>query len=343
MPIFSLWIAREVMRGLLSIHGESKLEGQEVLSKAKADAIYSILDANPKFYQPVNRKEVRSRMNICFRVKDVETEKRFLAGAEGRMLQGLKGHRSVGGVRISNYNAVPMENVQKLAEYLTNFAQQDRWDCSSCDFNIADWNSGCIVHWTSSSKISSSNKPTQPHPSHVSWLTQDPLTPLRRYVNCHMIINSTNQVVCCDVFHQERLSWNGLDFSKSFPGSGKAMVKLTYGALRNQRSRNSLRLRAKSGLYWTGQSRFFTYLKHSLLPKVFVTSSTWAISSHEPNHLTDRNITFSTVFKFKSSITASTQSSYRFSGFQRRSRVTHTFPNPGLYHSSYWRGTRSID
>lgn len=89
MPIFSIWIAGEVMRGLLA--RDSKIAGQEAVSNAKAETIYRILDANPEVYQPVNHKSVRSRMNICFRVKDAATEKEFLEGAEARMLQGLKG------------------------------------------------------------------------------------------------------------------------------------------------------------------------------------------------------------------------------------------------------------
>lgn len=123
MPIFSIWIAGEVVKGLISTHGNSKLAGQEALSNAKAEKIYRILDANPDVYQPVNDKNVRSRMNICFRVGNSITEKEFLEGAEKRMLLGLKGHRSVGGIRASNYNAVPMENVEKLAVYLTDFAK----------------------------------------------------------------------------------------------------------------------------------------------------------------------------------------------------------------------------
>ena len=95
MPIHTIWIAGEVMRGLLSTHGDSKLAGQEALSNAKSKVIYEILDANPDVYQPVNSRDVRSRMNICFRVKDLETERQFLTGAEERFLQGLKGHRSV--------------------------------------------------------------------------------------------------------------------------------------------------------------------------------------------------------------------------------------------------------
>ena len=111
------------MRGLLTTHGDSKLKGQEAVSNAKAEAIYQILDAFPDVFQPVNDKKQRSRMNICFRVMDPATEKEFLEGAEKRMLQGLKGHRTVKGIRISNYNAVSPEKNQKLAEYLIEFAQ----------------------------------------------------------------------------------------------------------------------------------------------------------------------------------------------------------------------------
>ena len=111
------------MQGLLQVHGDSKLEGQEALSGTKAKLIYDVLDSNPAVYQAVNDRGVRSRMNICFRVSDTATEKLFLEGAEKLLLQGLKGHRSVGGIRVSNYNAVPIENVQKLATYLSDFAK----------------------------------------------------------------------------------------------------------------------------------------------------------------------------------------------------------------------------
>lgn len=106
MPIFSIWIAREVMLGLLSAHGQSKLAGQESASNSKAEAIYRVLDANPEIYQPVNDKSVRSRMNICFRSVDDTTEKEFLAGAEKIYLQGLKGHRSV--VIHASFSQIPL-------------------------------------------------------------------------------------------------------------------------------------------------------------------------------------------------------------------------------------------
>ena len=125
LPIFSIWIAGEVMRSLLKVHGTQKTFSQENLANEKAKVIYDILDANPEVYQVCPDKKVRSRMNICFRVYkgDKEKEKAFIEGAEKRGLQGLKGHRSVGGVRASNYNAVPMENVKKLVLWLVDFAQ----------------------------------------------------------------------------------------------------------------------------------------------------------------------------------------------------------------------------
>ena len=118
------------MRSLLTVHGTQATFSQENLANAKAKIIYDILDKYD-IYKVCPGKEVRSRMNICFRVGgdgkgDAAMEKAFLEGAEKRGLQGLKGHRSVGGVRASNYNAVPMENVKKLAEWLETFAQEQK-------------------------------------------------------------------------------------------------------------------------------------------------------------------------------------------------------------------------
>lgn len=124
LPIFNLWIAGQVMADLMSAFGAQKVSGQEEIANQKAQLIYGALDNYPEVFQVVPDKSVRSRMNICFRVHggDDAKEKEFLAGAEKRLLQGLKGHRSVGGMRASNYNAVPLENVRKLVKYLEDFA-----------------------------------------------------------------------------------------------------------------------------------------------------------------------------------------------------------------------------
>ena len=126
LPIFSIYIAGLVLKDLISVHGPLNTGSQGRLSAAKADAIYSILDAHPKLFQVCADNSVRSRMNLCWRIGggDDALEKKFLAGAEKRGLLGLKGHRSVGGIRESNYNAVPMENVEKLAAWLKDFIKE---------------------------------------------------------------------------------------------------------------------------------------------------------------------------------------------------------------------------
>ena len=124
LPIFNLWIAGQVMANLVSTFGEKKVAGQEEIAVRKAELLYETLDKYPDVYRVVPDKSVRSRMNVCFRVHggDEAKEKEFLAGGEKRNLTGLKGHRSVGGIRASNYNAVPLVNVQKLVTYMVEYA-----------------------------------------------------------------------------------------------------------------------------------------------------------------------------------------------------------------------------
>jgi len=104
LPIFDVWVAGQVMAGLVDTYGVKKIGGQQEISDEKARIIYEVLDKYSDVYRVVPDKSVRSRMNICFRVHggDAEKEKAFLAGAEKRGLLGLKGHRSVGGIRASN-------------------------------------------------------------------------------------------------------------------------------------------------------------------------------------------------------------------------------------------------
>jgi phosphoserine aminotransferase len=104
LPIFDVWIAGKVMQTLVNTFQAQKIQGQEAMSQKKAELLYSVLDKNPEVYQVVPDKSARSRMNICFRVHgaDATKEKEFLEGAKSLNLLGLKGHRSVGGIRISN-------------------------------------------------------------------------------------------------------------------------------------------------------------------------------------------------------------------------------------------------
>jgi phosphoserine aminotransferase len=126
LPIFDVWIAGQVMERLLTIHSAPSIKGQQSESDKKASMLYGSLDGHADVYSVVPDKSVRSRMNLCVRVKgsDAEAEKAFLKGAEAKGLMGLKGHRSVGGIRVSNYNAVPVAAVEKLVGYLEEFAKE---------------------------------------------------------------------------------------------------------------------------------------------------------------------------------------------------------------------------
>jgi phosphoserine aminotransferase len=127
LPIFDVWIAGQVMQKLLDntdANSSAKIATQQAESDQKAATLYGVLDSSD-VYTVVPDKSVRSRMNLCFRVKggDADAEKAFLKGAESKGLLGLKGHRSVGGIRCSNYNAVPVPAVEKLAAYMQEFAE----------------------------------------------------------------------------------------------------------------------------------------------------------------------------------------------------------------------------
>lgn len=112
LPIFDVWIAGRVMQGLLSRHssGTPRIQGQQDESNHKAELLYGVLDKHSSTYHVVPHKTVRSRMNVCFRIGDTDQrdakEKTFLSGAAERKLLGCKGHRSVGGCRISNCESI---------------------------------------------------------------------------------------------------------------------------------------------------------------------------------------------------------------------------------------------
>ena len=90
---------------------------------AKANLLYAAIDASNGFYHcPVEQAD-RSRMNVPFTLKDANLDGEFLKQAGARGLLQLKGHRSVGGMRASIYNAMPLEGVQALVDFMNEFAQ----------------------------------------------------------------------------------------------------------------------------------------------------------------------------------------------------------------------------
>ncbi|KAI3327386.1 phosphoserine aminotransferase [Xylariaceae sp. AK1471] len=125
LSIFDVYVAGQVLKKLLQTY-PSGVEGQQAISDKKAQLIYDAIEAFPEIYKIIPNKAVRSRINICFRVTkggDVDAaERAFLEEGIAQGLTGLKGHRSLGGIRASNYNAVPVDGAEKLAKFIRAFA-----------------------------------------------------------------------------------------------------------------------------------------------------------------------------------------------------------------------------
>ena len=116
-----MYIAGQVLKRLLLQH--PKVQGQQTIAEEKAQLIYRALEAHSDIYMVIPDKTVCSRMNICFRIKGGDpAEEAFIKEAAALGLTGLKGHRSVGGVRASNYNSVTLQGAQKLANFIDAFA-----------------------------------------------------------------------------------------------------------------------------------------------------------------------------------------------------------------------------
>jgi phosphoserine aminotransferase len=116
-PSYSIYIAGLVFKWLKALGGLAEIERRNV---AKSKLLYDYLDTTGFYRNPV-AKEDRSRMNVPFTLPDAKLDEPFLKGAAERGMVQLKGHRSVGGMRASIYNAMPIEGVQRLVEYLREF------------------------------------------------------------------------------------------------------------------------------------------------------------------------------------------------------------------------------
>lgn len=87
----------------------------------KAELLYNVIDASGDFYRGCVEPEDRSLMNVTFRLASEELEKKFIKASEEEGFVGLKGHRSVGGLRASIYNAAPYESVKALTDFMSHF------------------------------------------------------------------------------------------------------------------------------------------------------------------------------------------------------------------------------
>jgi phosphoserine aminotransferase len=119
-PVFSIYVSLLNLRWLKSKGGVAEIEKE---NKAKAFALYTEIDRNPLF-KGTCAVEDRSRMNVCFVMNNPELEKPFLKFVDENGIEGLKGHRSVGGFRASIYNGLPITSVHHLIDLMQTFAEK---------------------------------------------------------------------------------------------------------------------------------------------------------------------------------------------------------------------------
>lgn len=120
-PSFNVYMVNLVLKWVKNEGGLAKIKER---NEKKAALLYNVIDQNSDFYQGHAQKEHRSIMNVTFRLPTEELEKKFVAEAAAEGMAGLKGHRSVGGIRASIYNAMPLKGCEKLAKFMEEFKNQ---------------------------------------------------------------------------------------------------------------------------------------------------------------------------------------------------------------------------
>jgi phosphoserine aminotransferase len=120
-PTYCIYIAKLVYEWILSLGGLSEMQKR---NQKKAALLYEYLDSQDYYIAPV-KKESRSMMNVTFVTGDADLDKKFASEAAASGLKNLKGHRSVGGMRASIYNAMPYEGVEALVAFMKEFAKNN--------------------------------------------------------------------------------------------------------------------------------------------------------------------------------------------------------------------------
>jgi phosphoserine aminotransferase len=120
-PTFGIYMIRNVLAWLKGLGG---LPAMEKRNREKAARLYEVIDANASFYRCPVERESRSVMNVVFRLPSEADEERFVKEAKAQGMVGLKGHRSVGGIRVSAYNAVEPAWIDALCEFMKAFAKR---------------------------------------------------------------------------------------------------------------------------------------------------------------------------------------------------------------------------
>ncbi len=121
-PAFSVYMVNLVLKWIKEQGG---LAAMERFNREKTNLLYETIDQSGGLYQGVAEAASRSIMNITWRMKDEELEKAFVKEASAQGFVGLKGHRSVGGLRASTYNAVPRESLEALSAFMREFARNN--------------------------------------------------------------------------------------------------------------------------------------------------------------------------------------------------------------------------
>lgn len=117
-PCFAVYVVKLVLEWIRNAGG---LEAVGKVNEEKKDTIYGLLDQDPDYFRGTAREDSRSWMNVTLRLPSEDLERKFIAEAKAEGLVGLKGHRSVGGIRISLYNAMTLEGAEKVAAFMRTF------------------------------------------------------------------------------------------------------------------------------------------------------------------------------------------------------------------------------
>ncbi|MCH9022469.1 MAG: aminotransferase class V-fold PLP-dependent enzyme, partial [Planctomycetes bacterium] len=121
-PCFNIYMVNKVLHWLKDRGG---VEAMEKENQQKADLIYAAIDHSNSFYKNNIAPEDRSQMNVVFRLPSETLEKKFITNAQSAGFIGLKGHRSVGGIRISTYNSKSLDDVKNIVAFMKDFAKHN--------------------------------------------------------------------------------------------------------------------------------------------------------------------------------------------------------------------------
>ncbi len=117
-PAYGVYMVKLVLEW---IRDQGGLAAVQETNDRKQKLLYSTIDDSDGYYRGTTEKEDRSWMNATLRMRDEDLEKKFIADAKSAELVGLKGHRSVGGIRVSMYNAMPLSGIEKLVSFMADF------------------------------------------------------------------------------------------------------------------------------------------------------------------------------------------------------------------------------